>query len=118
MLLARAVSLPSLLLVFFQVKQKRSYAYSRERHSSVRRRLTILRFCEIIVFTLPSLSSVFVARYCRYGFTVTRRLVWSTLNGLFECIFDVGRANFFCVSRVFTVHPAIPTTQYDRLSDK
>ena len=37
-----------------------------------------------------------------------------TLNGLFGCIFDVRRVNFFGVSRVFR---AIPTTQYDRLSD-
>ena len=70
-----------------------------QRHSSVsqsvRRRLTILRFFEIFVFTLPLLSSVFVARYCRYGFSVTRRLVWSILNGLFGCIFDVERVNIF-----------------------
>ena len=106
MLLARAVRLPSLLLVFCQVKQERSYAYSTTLVSqSGRRRLTILRFCEIYVFTLPSLSSVFVARYCRYGFSVTRRLVWSTLNGLFGCIFDVGRVNIFCVSRVFHSAP-------------
>ena len=84
MLLARAVTFPSLLLVFCQGKQERSYAYSTSFVSqSVRRRLTILRFCEIFVFTLPSLSSVFVARYCKYGFSVTRRLVWNTLNGLF-----------------------------------
>ena len=69
--------------------------FNNVRDQSVRRRLSILRFCEIFVFTLPSLSSVFVARYCRYGFSVTRRLEWSTLNGLFECIFDVGRVNIF-----------------------
>ena len=72
---------------------------------SGRRRLTILRFCEIFVFTLPSLSSVKNTRDCRYGFSVTRRLVWSTLNGLFGRIFDVGRVNFFCVSRVFHSAP-------------
>ena len=66
-----------------------------ERHSSVRRRLTILRFCEIFVFTLSLLSSVLVARYCRHGLFLTRRLVWSTLNGLFGCIFDVGRVIIF-----------------------
>ena len=44
--------------------------------------------------------------------------MWSTLNGLFGCIFDVGSVNFFCVSRVFHIAPGpIPTTQYDRLSD-
>ena len=43
----------------------------------------------------------FVTRYSRYGFSVTRRLVWSTLNGLFGCIFDVGRVNLFCTSRPF-----------------
>ena len=111
MLLARAVRLPSLLLVFCQVKQERRYAYSttsfvsQSVSQSGRRRLTILRFCEIFVFTLSSLSSVFVARYCRYGFSVTRRLVWSTLNGLFGCIFDVGRVNIFCVNRVFHSAP-------------
>ena len=107
MLLARAVSFPSLLLVLCQVKQERRYAYSRtsDVSQSGRRRLTILRFCDFFVFTLPSLSSVFVARYCRYGFSVTRRLVWSTLNGLFGCIFDVVRVNIFCVSRVFHSAP-------------
>ena len=110
MLLARAVRLPSLLLVFCQVKQERSYAYSTTLVSqsvsqSVRRRLTILRFSEIFVFMLPSLSSVFEARYCRYGFSVTRRLVWSTLNGWFGCIFDVGRVNIFFVRRVLHSAP-------------
>ena len=111
MLLARAVRLPSLLLVFCQVKQERRYAYSttsfvsQSVSQSGRRRLTILRFCEIFVFTLSSLSSVFVARYCRYGFCVTKRGVWSTLNGLFGCIFDVGRLNIFCVNRVFHSAP-------------
>ena len=67
--------------------------------------MPILRFCEFFVFTLPSLSSIFVGRYCRYGFSVHRRLVWSTLNGLFGCIFDVGRVNFFALVGFFTVHP-------------
>ena len=117
MLLARAVRVPSLLLVFCQVKQERSYAYSDNNVSqSVRRRLRILRFGEIFVFTLPSLSSVFVARYCRYGFSVTRRLVRSTLNGLFGCIFDVVRVNFFALVGFSQCTRAIPTTQYDRLS--
>ena len=57
-----------------------------------------------------------MARYYRYGFSVTRRLVWSTLNGLFGYIFDVGRVNIFWVNRVFS-QCTIPTTQYDRLSD-
>ena len=109
MLLARAFTLRLLLLVFCQVKQKRSYAYSTtlvsQSVSQAGEDLTILRFCEIFVFTLPSFSSVFVARYCRYGFSVTRRLVWSTLNGLFGSIFDVGRVNIFCVSRVFHSAP-------------
>ena len=58
----------------------------------------------IILFNLPiilalSLSSVFVTHYCRYyGFSVTERLMWSTLNGLFMCIFDVVR-----VKRLFTL---------------
>ena len=44
--------------------------------------------------------------------------MWSTLNGLFGCIIDVGRVNIFCASRVFHNAPlAIPTTQSDCLSD-
>ena len=58
-----------------------------------------------LFFTLPSLSSVFVARYCRYDFFVTKREVWSTLKGLFGCIFDVGKVNVFCVSRVLHSAP-------------
>ena len=50
------------------------------------------------VFALSSLSSVFVTHYCRYGFSVTERLVWSTLKGFFMCIFDVVR-----VKRLFTL---------------
>ena len=38
--------------------------------------------------------------------------MWSTLNGLFGCIFDVGRVNFFAL-----VGFHIPTTLSDRLSD-
>ena len=60
--------------------------------------MTNLRFCEFVVFALSSLSSVFVTRYCRHGFSVTERLMWSTLKGLFMCIFDVGR-----VKRLFTL---------------
>ena len=47
-----------------------------------------------------------MACYCRYGFSVTKRLVWSTLNSLFTCIFDIGRVKFniFGVG-VFAVHP-------------
>ena len=56
---------------------------------SVRRRLANLRFCEFFVFTLSSLSSAFVTRYCRLGFSVTEHLV---------CIFDVVR-----VKRLFTL---------------
>ena len=43
-----------------------------EQGQSVRRRirLTILRFCEIFVFSLSSFSSVFVGCYCRYGLSV------------------------------------------------
>ena len=51
--------------------------------------MTNLRFCEIFVFALSALLSVFATGYCRYGFSVTRRLVWSSLKGLFRCIFDV-----------------------------
>ena len=65
---------------------------------SVRRRLTNLGFCEFFVFTLSSLSIVLVTRYCRYGFSVTERLVWSTLKGLFTCMFDV-----VTVKRLFTL---------------
>ena len=36
-----------------------------------------------------------MARYSRYGFSVTKQGVWSTLNGLFGCIFDVWRVNIF-----------------------
>ena len=60
--------------------------------------MTNLRFCEFFVFTLSSLSSVFVTRYCRYGFSVTERLMWTTLKGLFMRIFDVVR-----VKRLFTL---------------
>ena len=60
--------------------------------------MTNLRFCEFFVFALSSLSSVFVTRYCRYGFSVAGRLMWSTLKGLFTCIFDVVR-----VKRLFTL---------------
>ena len=52
----------------------------------------------VTVFTLSSLSSVLVTRYCRYGFSVTERLVWSTLKGLFTCICDV-----VTVKRLFTL---------------
>ena len=38
-----------------------------------------------------------MTRYCRYGFSVTERLMWSTLKGLFMFIFDVVR-----VKRLFT----------------
>ena len=96
MLLARAVRLPSLLLVFCQSQTGEELRlFNNIIRQSGRRRLTIFQFCEIFVFTLPSLSSVFVARYCRYGFSVTRRLVWSTSNGLFGCIFDLRRVNIF-----------------------
>ena len=64
---------------------------------SVRRRLTNLHFCENFVFDLSSFSSVSVTRYCRHGFSVTERLVWSTIKGLFMCIFDIVR-----VKRLFT----------------
>ena len=30
-----------------------------------------------------------MTRYCRYGFSVSERLVWSTFKSLFTCIFDV-----------------------------
>ena len=53
------------------------------------------------------------SKYCK----TPKRLVWSTLNRLFD---DVGRVNFFCVSSI-TFHsasrPAIPTAQSNRLSD-
>ena len=39
---------------------------------SVRRRLTNLQFREFFVFTLSSLSSVFVGCYCTYGMSVIR----------------------------------------------
>ena len=39
---------------------------------SVRRRFPILSFFEISVFSLSSLSSVFVGCYCRYGLSGTR----------------------------------------------
>ena len=107
MLLARAVRLPSLLLVFSVKSNRRGATLIQERpfFSQEKIQFDNFAFCEFFVFTLPSLSSVFVARYCRYGFSVTRRLVWSTLNGLFGCIFDVGRVNIFCVSRVFHSAP-------------
>ena len=44
--------------------------------------------------------------------------MWSTLNGWFGCIFDVGRVNMFCVRRVLHSAPGpFLLTQYDRLSD-
>ena len=67
-----------------------------------------LRFCDFFVFTLSSLSGVFVTRYCIYGFSVTERLVWSTLKGLFTCMFDVVRVkclfNFSTNFRFFPHH--------------
>ena len=51
---------------------------------SVRRRFTILRFCEILVFSLSSLSSVFVG--CYY-------VNMDPLNGMFMCIFAVLRVS-------------------------
>ena len=106
MLLARAVRLPSLLVFIFLSRQTgEALRLFNNVSQSVGRRLTILCFCEIFVFTLSLLSSVFVARYCRYVFSVTRRLVWSTLNGWFGCIFDVGRVNIFCVTRVLHSAP-------------
>ena len=106
----RKRSYTAALLVLFQVKTGTElHLFNNVRRQSVRRRLTILQFCQIFVFTLPSLSRVFVARYCRYGFSVTRRLVWSTLNGLFECIFDVGRVKIFCVSSVIQLVAQVRT---------
>ena len=104
MLLVRAFRLPSLLLVLRSSQTGEELRlFKNVIRQSVRRRLTILRFCEFFVFTLPSLSSVFVARYCRYGFSVTS---W------FGCIFDVGRVNIFRVGRVF--HSAHKTNKWSR----
>ena len=67
-----------------------------------RRRLTILRFCEIFVFTLYTVAlKCFcgsLLQICMASISVTKRLVSSTLNGLFTCTFDVGRVKIFCFS--------------------
>ena len=72
--------------------------------------LTNLRCCEMFVFALSSFSSVFVTRYCRYGFSVTERLVWSTLKGLFMCILDVVRVKLlFTLVLISVFFRTIPT---------
>ena len=104
MVLSRAARVPSVLLVFCQVKQERSYAYSTTLVSQekIDNFVVLGNFC----FTLLSLSGVFAARYSSYGFSVTRQLVWSTLYVLlFTCSFDVVRVKRYCISSVCTVYP-------------
>ena len=73
-----------------------------------------MRFCEFFVFALSSLSSVSVTRYCRYGFSVTERLMWSTLKGLFMCIFDVRVKRLFTLVLISVIFRTISTNTNDR----
>ena len=91
-MLLKPEQLASLRCSYFPVKS--NYACSTESFvsqsvsqsviESVRRRLTNERFCEIFVFIISLLSSVFETRHCRYSFSMDRRLIWSTLNGFFS----------------------------------
>ena len=72
--------------------------------------------CVFAKICYRSLSSVFVAPYSKYGFSVTKRRVWSTLNGLFTCSFDVVRVKCFALVVFSQCIRAIRTTQTDHLS--
>ena len=56
-----------------------------------------------------------MTRNCRYGFSVTERLMWSTLKGLFMCIFDVVRVKrLFTLVLISVYFRTIPTNTYYR----
>ena len=97
MLLARAVRLPSLLLVFCQVKQERSYAYSRTSFvsQSGRRRLTILRFCETFCFYATVAPKCFCGSLLQIWLLCDQATGVEYFKWFVWVYFDVGRVNIF-----------------------
>ena len=99
MLLVRAVRLPSLLLVFMS--------------SQTGEKLRLFN-----VIRQSGENCIFV-NFLLFRYRRSRVFLWlTTVDMEYFKLFDVGRVNIFCVSRVFTVHPGHSYMYYsDRSSE-